>query len=215
LESVVEDKPDVIQIQTITRYFETMGFKTGDAQHSNGHATWQVDEICREINNTLNIHEKVYLLLLVADCLLDRSDTPGFDRNLCYIFSVLGVDSSLMMRLKGFLGQHDPMTFDEREYLLLSPQHVIENDMLEGRWIEDNVPHAKAIHGTTALDHFSGHLLVMFIDQIKTYVIRCIYSTDQKFDQDSEHPCRFRLLTPGQELSINFLGVEKQVPPDQ
>ncbi len=59
--------------------------------------------LCQEINTMLRFNEKVYLLLLVQDCLLKMHDKEGFKEQLNLLFKGIGVDSSLIDRFRAFL----------------------------------------------------------------------------------------------------------------
>jgi hypothetical protein len=209
LRSTHQDKSGVIQSHTIEQYFERLGVNPEDAEqiHNNEFNTKLADDLCSEINNTLCYNEKICLLLLVQDSMLPMHDTPGFTENLNRIFNCLGIDSSLINRFRGFLEPDDILTINSHDYLLLSPRNVIEDDMLEGQWIEDNAPRGNLMHNAFDFDHFNSHLLVMFVDQIKSYVIRCLSKSGPLFDEDTEHQCRFRLLGPGHELSLKGVPV--------
>jgi ABC-type multidrug transport system ATPase subunit len=209
LKSTHQDKVGMIEFHMILQYFEKLGLNHEVLAHlySNKFTPEPADDLYLEINNTLRYNEKVYLLLLVQDCLLTLHDSPGFTENLIHIFDYIGIDNSLITRFRGFLEQEDPLTVNNRDYLLLSPRKTVEYDMLEGRWIEDNAPRGKIIPTTFDLDEFNSHFLVMFVDQIKYYVIRCFNRTGRLFDQDAENQSRFRLLGPGNELSIKGVSV--------
>ncbi len=192
----------------IRRYFESLGVKP---EHiglvdSKKFTEKLRDDLCREINNTLRYSEKVYLLLLLLDCLLPVLEARGFNENLNHLFNCVGVDNSLINRFREFLLQDDPLTVNQEEYLLLSPREHSQDDMLEGRWIEDNAP-ARVTPNVLELEEFSSHLLVMFVDQIKSYVIRCLNKTERLYDEDMEHQCRFRLLGPGNVLTHKGIPV--------
>src|SRR4030042_3701770 len=141
-----------------------------------------MDDLCHEINNTLKPVEKVYLLLLVQDSLLSMHETPGFVNNLNYIFDCIGVDNSLVNRFRKFLEHDDPVSIDGNNYLLLSPREKDQDEMLEGRWIEDNAPRISAAANTLELDEIRSHMLVMFIDQIQAYAVRCFNITGAHVD---------------------------------
>jgi ABC-type multidrug transport system ATPase subunit len=204
-----QDKSGVVQSHTIIQYFEKLGVNAEDSGkfYRNDFTVKPADDLCVEINNTLNYNEKVCLLLLVQDCLLAMHDAPGFIDNLNQIFNCIGIDGTLIDKFRVFLEQDDLLTINSHDYLLLSPHNAIEDDMLEGRWIEDYAPRSNLKPNAFDLEHFDSHLLVMFVDQIKSYVIRCISQSGQLFDEDAEHQCRFRLLGPGNELSIKGVTV--------
>jgi ABC transport system ATP-binding/permease protein len=199
------DQPGVTH--SIYQYFGKLGVKIAEPEMSDdAFEEAQIDELCREINNTLESKEKICLLLLVQDCLLALHDTPGFLKHLEYVFRNLGIESRLVHKFRDFL-MHDNPVEGNVDFLLLSPKHAIEEEMPEGRWIEDNAPRVDVLSNTFDLDHFSSHLLVMFVDQIKSYVIRCINLSGPLFDEDAESHCRFRILGPGHELSIKGVPV--------
>ena len=204
-----QDKSGVVQSHTIKQYFEALGVNAEDSGrfYSNELTVKLADDLCVEINSTLSYNEKVCLLLLVQDCLLSMHDAPGFLEKLNQIFNCIGIDNKLISRFRVFLEQEDVLTVNSHDYLLLSPRNAIADDMLEGRWIEDNAPRSIVMPSTFDLEHFNSHLLVMFVDQIKSYVIRCISRSGRLFDEDAEHQCKFRLLGPGNELSIKGVPV--------
>jgi ABC transport system ATP-binding/permease protein len=193
----------------IARYFTKLGLNPEDAGQvfKIRYTEKLAVDLCMEINNTLRYTEKVYLVLLVQDCLLGMHEAPGFHDLLNRIFNRIGIDNALIERFQEFLRQDDPSSVNKKEYLLLSPRNTSQDDMLEGRWIEDNAPRAKTSADTYELEELNSHLLVMFVDQIKTYVIRCLNKTGQLFDQDIENQCNFRLLGPGSVLSLKGVPV--------
>jgi len=203
-----QSSPAAIDTVMVAGYYKKLGLNPGVIEQVTGKKFSEkiADELCREINNTLRYTEKVYLLLLVQDCLLSMHDSPGFNENLNLIFNCIGIDNSLISRFREFLLQDDPLTINQGDYLLLSPRDDTQDDMLEGRWIEDNAP-IKAATNVFEMEEFSGHMLVMFVDQIKSYVIRCLSKTGPSFDQESEYQCRFRILGPGNVLTMKGVPV--------
>jgi len=202
LESVWQDNLKEVQAITSPHYFRKLG--AGNILADQESDRIDFDGLCIEINNTLNYHEKVYLLLLVQDCLLSKHDQPDFNKVLHGIFECLGIDTVLIPKFRGFFEQDNLLILGTSEYLLLSPQDSINNEMLEGRWIEDNVPR---MSGNIALDRIQSPLLVMFVEQIRTYIIRCMNNPGKLFDQDEGYQCNFRLLHPGDELTIDGVTV--------
>jgi len=209
LKSSYQEPSGAPKTGVIAQYFNKLGFNPEDMNqvYTSGFTERLAIDLCTEINNTLGFTEKVYLLLLVQDCLLMMHDKPGFSEKLNLIFNCIGINSSLIDRFREFLLQDDPETVKQGDYLLLSPRDSARDEMLEGRWIEDHTPKIRTNPNIYELEDFSGHLLVMFVDQIKTYVIRCLNKTGRVFDQDIEHQCRFRLLGPGNVLSMKGVPV--------
>ncbi len=162
-----------------------------------------LEELCGGINNALNNPEKIYLLILVQEYLLESIDVPGTEKMLCKLYSGLGIDQELHFRFRDFFKQDNLFNIASSGYLLISPSSAIDNEMLEGRWIDDHLPKANVL----ALSQLKNHLLVMFVEPIRSYVIRSINSKDRIFDQDLPDNCHFRLLQPGNELSIDGLPV--------
>jgi ABC-type multidrug transport system ATPase subunit len=203
-----EDLPKGNGSAIIRRYFQSFVANPGDIGLVDGKIFTDKlpDELCREINNTLRFAEKVYLLLLVQDCLLPVHDTPGFNDNLNHLFNCVGIDNTLINQFSEFLIQEDPLTVNQEEYLLLSPRDHTQDDMLEGRWIDDNAP-SRVTPNVLELEEFSSHLLVMFVDQIKSYVIRCLNKTERLYDEDMKQQCRFRVIGPGNVLSMKGVPV--------
>jgi ABC transport system ATP-binding/permease protein len=193
---------------SVSKYFQSLGIHDEEKEvpPQDGDHNLLIGKLCDEINKTLKSVEKIYLLLLVQDCLLVMHDKAGFSEILQNIYGRIGIDRSLMTGFKKFLEQTDPDGVDDNNYLLLAPHEKHLDEMLEGRWIEDNIPRVKASENLLKFEEFTSHLLIMFVDQIKSYAVRCIDNiTGKRFDQDTEHQCRFRLLEPGGELSVNGL----------
>ncbi len=155
----------------------------------------------------LRFNEKVYLLLLVQDCLLKMHDKKGFKEQLSFLFKGIGVDSSLIDRFRSFLEHDDPAHLEGAEYLLLSPLETSQDEILEGRWIESNAPRQRENYSIFEAEGFKGYILVMFVDQIKSYVIRCMMHPGQFFDEETRLQCRFRLIEPGNELSLKGVSI--------
>lgn len=204
LESVCQDQPEEVQTITVSHYFNKLGAENITIEVDSDVAG-TIDELCAEINNTLNYYEKIYLLLLVQDCLLKMHHARGFNEHLYGIFECLGIDPALINKFRIFFEQDELLGIDKTEFLLLSPRESIDNEMLEGRWIEDNVPGGRE-YNKLAFSQIHGHLLVMFIDQIRAYVVRCIQGTDKTFELQSGQ-CNFRILRPGNELIIDGVPV--------
>jgi ABC-type multidrug transport system ATPase subunit len=194
---------------SISHYFQKAGINVDipDNSYQQESVFNQIDELCAEINNTLNFKEKVSLLLLVQDCLLTMHDNHGFIESLIQIFNCLGLDGALIAKFKGFLEQDDIFTFNNKDYLLLSPRSTSEDDRLEGRWIDNNTSRDNIIADAFDPEQFNNHLLVMYVDQIKSYVVRCLSKAGRLFDEDTERQCTFRLLGPGHELNIKGVPV--------
>jgi ABC transport system ATP-binding/permease protein len=224
LKSTHQETSDIPETGMVSQYFEKLGFNSEEAKkdyhHYRKHFLHSVcqagtlipareisDDLCNEINTMLRYNEKVYLLLMVQDCLLALQDRQGFSELLNHIFNGIGIENSLIVRLREFLEQDDPETVNSPEYLLLAPYDSDQDESLEGRWIESNAPRQKENYSILQAEGFTSHILVMFVDQIKSYVIRCMTKSDQLFDQDNQQQCRFRLLEPGNELSLKGIPV--------
>ncbi|MBN2814199.1 MAG: hypothetical protein JXQ80_08990, partial [Bacteroidales bacterium] len=139
LDSSLLDKSGSDHFQPVLRYFELMGIKPEQFHHwyYEGKGT-TTDEICLEANNSLNRAEKVCLLLLIIDSLLRHCERTSIQAELEYIFIALGIDKELIVTFWEYLGEDDPTAIHNQHFLLLSPHEDISNEMLEGRWIEDN-----------------------------------------------------------------------------
>jgi ABC-type multidrug transport system ATPase subunit len=224
LESSFSGHDKMPEFISISQYFEGHGINSEDTSqvyqkyrkkvskwvghtHENHVKLRLSEELCNEINTTLRLEEKIYLLLLVQDCLINMHDVPGFTDCLNQIFNCVGIDNALINRLRVFLEQNDPSTIDGEEYLLLAPFEAVHDDELEGRWIEKNAPRKKETIQRFDIGEFKSHVLVIFVEQIKSYVVRCMNVTEEFFDQDLEHNCRFRLLSPGSELCLKGVPV--------
>src|SRR5512133_1795663 len=166
LESVCHDQLQEIQTITVPYYFSRLGITS--EKHQFQDEPVNVEELIKEINVTLNHYEKIYLLLLVQDCLLQMHEIPGFYENLRKIYERIGVDTALIKKFRIFF-EHDIVSGNTaNEFLLLSPLGTVDNEMLEGRWIEDNVPKGREAVGSLVLSQIHSHLLVMFVAQIRT-----------------------------------------------
>jgi ABC transport system ATP-binding/permease protein len=204
-----KERVDIPEMSQVSHYFTKLGIKSGFIKQLEKIQLTEkiIDELCIEINNTLCYDQKIYLLLLIQDCLLKLHDIQDFITDLTNIYFLIGIECDLLKKFRKFLEYNDPKDIDDHNYLVLSPQENRQDEMLEGRWIEDNAPQLQLRVGKLELDEFRSHVLVMFIDQIKTYVVRCLDNTGRFFDDDIELQCRFRLLAPGGELCVNGVPV--------
>jgi ABC transport system ATP-binding/permease protein len=210
IKSAHQDVSGTMQSHTVKQYFAMFDVDSSDPGRFSCDYKYNAklaEDLGAEINNKLIYNEKIYLLLLVQDCLLPMHNLPGFTENLNFIFNGIGIDNLLINKFREFLEQDSLLPANSSKYLLLSPKSEVQDDMLEGRWIDYNAPQSNLIPNTLELETFSGHFLVMFVDQIKSYVIRCLTGTGRLFDEDTEYRCRFRLLGPGHELHINGVPV--------
>jgi ABC transport system ATP-binding/permease protein len=216
LKTAVQEKSEVPETGLIYQYFGKLGVNSEDITevYKNYRSTVisvpgkSISEsLCQEINTMLRFNEKVYLLLLVQDCLLKLHDKENFKEQLKFLFKGIGVDSSLIDRFRSFLEHDDPEQVEGAEYLLLSPLETTQDEILEGRWIESNAPRQRENYSIFEADGFKGYILVMFVDQIKSYVIRCMMHPGQFFDEETRLQCRFRLIEPGHELSVKGVSI--------
>jgi len=224
LRSSNQEKAGLYETGKISQYFEKLGVNPGDVIQEYGLRRKQYNEsvhladiqddgkiipdaLCREINAMLRYNEKVYLLLVVQDCLITIQDQSAFSELLNRIFNGIGIDNSLISRLREFLEQDDPDSVSKSDYLVLAPYDSAMDEVLEGRWIESHTSRQTEEYNIFQAEGFTGHILVMFIDEIKSYVVRCMARTEQFFDQDSQQQCRFRLLEPGNELCLKGIPV--------
>ena len=203
IKSTHQDHAETPEAVTVSQYFEKLGVKF-DTRQSEEIIS---ENLCREINSLLRYHEKVYLLLLVQDCLLEMHDLPQFSELLNQIFNCIGIDNDLIRKFREFLEHKDPTAPDGGEYLLLSPLDSSLDETLEGRWIESNAPKQKERSGIFQAESFTSPILVMFVEQIKSYVVRCLAGTGQFMDQEMLPHCRFRLIEPGNALVLNGIPV--------
>jgi ABC transport system ATP-binding/permease protein len=216
LKTAVQEKSENPEAGLIYQYFGKLGVNSEDiTQVYKNYRTSVISVpgksifecLYQEINTMLRFNEKVYLLLLVQDCLLKMHDKEGFKEQLNFLFKAIGVDSSLIDRFRSFLEQEDPEQLEGAEYLLLSPLETTRDEVLEGRWIESNAPSQRENYSIFEADGFKGYILVMFVDQIKSYVIRCMMHPGAYFDEETRLQCRFRLIEPGHELSLKGVSI--------
>jgi ABC-type multidrug transport system ATPase subunit len=215
LKTAVQEKPEFPEAGIIFQYFGKLGVNSEDInqvyQHYRSLKTAPgrsiSDSLCQEINTMLHFNEKIYLLLLVQDCLLKMHDKEGFKEQLDLLYKGIGIDSLLIDRFRVFLEHEDPALIESAEYLLLSPLETSRDEILEGRWIESNAPRQRENYSIFEAEGFKGYILVMFVDQIKSYVIRCMMHPGQYFDEETRLQCRFRLIEPGNELSLKGVSV--------
>ncbi len=189
----------------VPRYFSRLIRGNSEIEVSAGEIP-SIKYICSEINRVLDVYEKVYLLLLVQECLISLHHSDGFLDILKKLYRSIGIDINLLDKFRGFLEHDDLYATHSREYLLLTPQNYMDNEMLEGRWIEDNVPRDSDFSGLIKLDQINSHMIVMFVEQIRTYVVRCI-NAGHVFDQVGSFECHFKLIKPGNELNIDGISV--------
>lgn len=208
LKSIHFSDPQSIPFLTVRQYFLKLGIPAEVMVDSSNSQFDQsmADLLCNEINSTLTEADKVHMLLIVQDCLLPMHDSPKFVNSLNWLYKCLGIEPLLMNRFRTFLEQ-DARLADNSDFLLLSPRSAINDDRLEGSWIENNAPRTTLVSGAFDPEQLNRHILVMYIDHIRSYVIRCLETTGRLFDEDSEHQCSFRLLSPGKELRIKGVPV--------
>ncbi len=215
LKTAVQEKQEVSEAGIIFQYFGKLGVNSEDINQVYQHfrsikavpGKSISDSLCQEINTMLRYNEKIYLLLLVQDCLLKMHDKEGFKEHLNVLYKGIGIDSMLIDRFRSFLEQDDPELIESADYLLLSPLETSRDEILEGRWIESNAPRLRENYTIFEAEGFKGHILVMFVDQIKSYVIRCMMHPGQFFDEETRLQCRFRLVEPGNELSLKGVSI--------
>ncbi len=208
LKSVHPGDPGSIPFLSIRQYFQKLGIPAEVMANYSGDHVEQgmADVLCNEINSTLSETDKVHLLLLVQDCLLPMHDSPKFVNSLDWLYKCLGVEPILISRFRNFLEQ-DAGLKDNNDFLLLSPRSSINDERLEGSWIENNAPRTTSASDAFDPEQLNRHILVMYIDHIRSYVIRCLETAGRLFDEDSEHQCSFRMLGPGKELTIKGVPV--------
>jgi ABC-type multidrug transport system ATPase subunit len=208
LKSIHPGDPQSRPFISIRQYFQKLGMPAGDmADYSDSpFDQGTADLLCNEINSTLSEKDKVYLLLLVQDCLLPMHDSPEFINSLNWLYKCMGIEHRLISRFRDFLEQ-DSMLTDNNDFLLLSPRSAVNDDRLEGSWIENNTPIVPTVSDAFDPEQLNRHILVMYIGTIRSYVIRCLESTGRLFDEDTEKQCSFRLLSPGKELTIKGVPV--------
>ncbi|MBN1143660.1 MAG: ATP-binding cassette domain-containing protein [Bacteroidales bacterium] len=208
LKAIHPGDPGFITVISIRQYFQKLGIPAEVISDNSGSSFDQAtaDLLCNEINSTLSERDKVYLLLLVQDCLLPMHDSPDFINSLNWFYKCLGIEHRLINRFRDFLIQ-DTMLADNSDFLLLSPRSADNDDRLEGSWIENNAPRTTTVSDAFDPEQLNRHILVMYIEPVRSYLIRCLESTGRLFDEDAEHQCSFRLLSPGKELSIKGVPV--------
>ncbi|MBN2480250.1 MAG: ATP-binding cassette domain-containing protein [Bacteroidales bacterium] len=160
------------------------------------------EEICSEVNKSLRRDEKIFLLLLVLDYLVNLSDVSGYHDVLEKICSHIGIDGTLVEKFGGFVGSNDPDEFLSGDYLIISPPKESKDEKLEGSWIEDIALRNQKAVNILEMDSVHDHLIIMFVDQIKAFLIRCLESSLNTSVKDHDQNCRFRILHPGGELQL-------------
>jgi ABC transport system ATP-binding/permease protein len=211
----------------ITGYFTNMGLKPKEvrlllkspgflpADRANGNIGKDIagitDEICREINYTLQLDEKIYVLLTVQDCLRELCDLPEINRLFKRTYRLLGIETKLMERFREFILNDEVEAFNSRHFLVLSPVGESENEKLEGSWIEDNAPKNMRVVNITDTEKVDDRLLIMFIDQIKSFLVRYLGSA-----YAGSAKSHFKIIGPGMEVnlkegySISYINIKRQ-----
>lgn len=194
-----------------TRYFERLGVNPEDANQIFQlyiRSSRRQDEedllepLCREINSGLRYQEKVFLLLLVMDCLMDQPDLEEPTLNLMQLVQGIGLESDLVGKFREFLSHSDPEHVGSKDYLILSPVQSPKDERLEGRWIESNAPRQTENGNILHIEGLDSPIMVMFVEPIKSYVVRCMERSGQLYGPESSIRCHFRVLEPGNELSL-------------
>lgn len=203
----------------IIKYFRRMGFPSGEIEgciarvvkrfskeYKEVATTEEIDsytvEICNEINNTLKHDEKIFVLLLIQDFLSTSSERTDDSGILQKIYGYLGIDKTLVEKFNEFLGNDEIDTFLSKDYLIISPPRESTDEKLEGSWIEDNAPKNKKVVNILEIERVYDHLIVMFVDVIKSFLIRYLNSSTNLFNDDQDISCRFKILHPGSELTL-------------
>ncbi len=160
------------------------------------------DSLCAEINSTLREEEKILMLLHVQDCLISLSSDDLFSDFLTRVYAMLGVDPGLMNKFRVFIENNEPSMFSGSDYLVLSPRSEMIGEELEGSWIEKNAPRMTQDLNLLQVDQNEGYMVVMLVDPIKSFVIRCLDGTGNPFPLRDTESCRFMLLCPGTEVRL-------------
>jgi ABC-type multidrug transport system ATPase subunit len=193
-----------------SRYFERLGVNSEDAGQIFQlyvRASRRKDQedllepLCREINSGLSHTEKVFLLLLVLDCMMEQPLPGASEERLVQLLYGTGLEISLIPKFREFLSHDDPDFVGNKEYLILSPVQSPKDERLEGRWIESNTPSRTANGHIVQIEGLNSHIVVMFVDAVKSYVVRCLVQSDQ-FIGPGPLRCHFRLVEPGGELAL-------------
>ncbi|MBN1157840.1 MAG: ATP-binding cassette domain-containing protein [Bacteroidales bacterium] len=203
----------------ISEYFGEMGLSAGEIKKcihdtqiifpadvqklQESQTTGLVTEmICAEINRTLGDDEKIFLLLLVQDYLVNFSEMSGYQDMLENICNNTGIDGTLIEKFSEFVGSDEPDAFLEGDCLILSPPRERKDEKLEGSWIEDIAPKDQKVFNILEMDGVHEHLIITFVDQIKSFLIRGLNGSSIKPHKDHDHNYRFRILQPGSEFHL-------------
>lgn len=217
LSSAVQSGKSFSEKPPVEKYFSRLGLTARGApdvggQNSTIHAGTtsnaskivipDIETISIEINSSLSLTEKIELLLHLNDCLCAFHEEPGFYDMLSELHRRLGIDTLLAERFRKFFEEQDPLAVAGGEFLVLAPPESGLDEALEGKWIEDNAPRNERIVKWQDLELLRSHLLVMFVEQIRSYVVRCFDhpGSDRLFADEPN--CRFRILQPGQEIAL-------------
>lgn len=174
------------------------------------------NEICSEINYNLRLEERIFLMLLVQDCLRDICQGIEAIRFIKRTYMLLGIDVSTIDKFNSFILNDDIDAFDSKHFLVLSPAGVSKTESLEGSWIESNAPRNSRIVKLPEVEKVNDHLLVMFVDQIKSFIVRCIGNSDNNTVSDDGIKCRFMLISPGNEVTLrddfrlSYIDIKRQ-----
>ena len=180
------------------------GNKQGDRseQHRMDNLQLIKDEICTEINSTLTRLEKIFMLLLLQDCMVHASDLDAYRNPLEDMYHQLAINPNLIDKFEEFLRMVDPQELDSKEFLILGPPQESRDEKLEGSWIESNAPRNQQTHNLLEIEKVSDQLIIMFVDQIKSFVVRWRDASTNKFELEDSLKSRFRILHPGSELNL-------------
>ena len=174
------------------------------------------DEICNEINYNLKPEEKIFLLLLVQDFLKDFCERPEISRIIKRIYMLLGIDISIRGKFDDFIVNDDINSFDSKHFLVLSAAGISKSDSLEGSWIEDNAPKNSRIVSLPEVEKVFDYLVVMFIDQVKSFIIRCLSGLPENMAFSNGAPYRFVMISPGMEVKfkdgfkLSYIDIKRQ-----
>jgi len=156
-----------------------------------------------EINKLLGYDEKIMLLLLVHDCLSELSDDDSFNESMALVYSGIGIERELLDRFHNFIKVNEISAYSYEDCLVLSPPSELKDDELEGSWIESNAPDKRHSLRQIETHQLKSHLIVIYLKQIKAFVLRCLNNSIQITGDENNLVCRFKILRPGSELSLD------------
>jgi ABC-type multidrug transport system ATPase subunit len=161
------------------------------------------DNITLETLQTVSFNDRIILVLLIIDYFNTTVSDKREDLSYLEIVCIrLGMSSSEFNDLCRFVLEENIQNADTN-FLICKPSSADKTEILEGSWIESNLPADYKINNEIEIGELKSPIIILFLERSKIFILKCLGNEGLIVEGGTETVCKFKILEPGSTIKIS------------